>query len=269
VKRNRGSHRACSGSRRSSWQAYPPALAGDSLAIRRTRAMIRFMPLAAFRTVGARRVTRAMLALVLVVIGTGVVTVACASVRLSATGTPNAGEAPAGPTRIYRDPSGWSISYPRAYHLESSEKELHLAAVETTVATFMPQSGIDAERYASGATVRVVPPLDAKSRFPADAAALRVVYQSGLPTLGVRARTPYVRLSVASLRASIGPRGQSYDAATGATYHANEYHGAPQAIARSVSVHGNIYAVVAWIGSRASERDRATLARMVASLTFG
>lgn len=118
--------------------------------------------------------------------------------------------------RRYTDPAGWSLRYPRDWHLEQSEQELHLAEIEVTVANFAPRSGIRVHTYPGGGNVRVVPPVARSGRFPSDGVALRLENPSGYPS----SPSPDTRLPVGlrSLRASKTIAGLAYDAATGETF---------------------------------------------------
>jgi hypothetical protein len=49
---------------------------------------------------------------------------------------------------------------------------------------------------------------------------------------------------------------------------ASSYEGMPRSVERSIEADGNRYTAVAWIGSDAKPQLRASLARLISSLSF-
>lgn len=171
--------------------------------------------------------------------------------------------------RSYQDVTGWRMLYPASFHIEISEHELRLSIIEVTIANFRSRAGVVVRTYPGGGNVRAVPPLNHAGSFPADGVALRVVADQGAPS-GLKANTRLrYPLSVARFRPSHArPSNLLYNATTGETLQAGRYHRAPRSLAQHITVRGDQYALVIWIGPKATAGQRQSLARIVASLRF-
>lgn len=154
--------------------------------------------------------------------------------------------------RAYRDALGWSITYPRTLHVEhaSAPRFIRLFVDEVTVASFSMPSPIHAGHSGSGAWMRVEAPRNRQGVFPATGIAFRVSREQGPP--------PDLELSESHFPLRLASFGRS-----------TAFPGAkPAALERIVVADGNTYTVDAWIGAKASRAARATLERVIASLSF-
>jgi hypothetical protein len=169
-----------------------------------------------------------------------------------------------GLARSYTDRAGWSLRYPRGWHLERSEQEVHLAQIEVTVASFVPRPAVVVHhsRDEANVNVTVVPPV-AKGRFPADGVALRLVDTSGAV---LQDANPNTRLHVGlqSFRPSARVPGISSDHLTGATFGGP---GWPRSLERGLTLHDVPWTAVVWIGPHASASSLLSLRRILASLS--
>ena len=107
-----------------------------------------------------------------------------------------------GGLRSYRDQTGWSVLYPADFRVEVSEQELGLAQAEVTFANFTAQPGIVVRVSSNSGNVCAVPPLALAGRFPADGVALRLLSDSGAPTILISQPRSQLPLSLASFRPS-------------------------------------------------------------------
>jgi hypothetical protein len=172
------------------------------------------------------------------------------SIAMSGSVAAATGEAP---TRRYQDPLGWSLTYPKAWHVEHSRSPsyIRIDVREATVANFPLVSPISAEHDASSASMHIDAPRDPAGAFPADGVALRVSRQQGGPPVWKKPREARFPLHLASFRPQ--------------TAYAREI---PRPVGRTVNVGGELYVAQAWIGPRASRTAQAKLARIVSSLAF-
>lgn len=166
-------------------------------------------------------------------------------------------------TRSYSDQAGWSLRYPRTWHLERSEQEVHLAQIEITVASFAPRRAVVVHHFRGGGNVTVVPPTE-RHRFPADGIALRLVDVSG----AIRPDSPrngHLHLGLRSFRPSPNvPRPRSgFDHLTGETPGGS---GWPRSRARHLTLHGVLWTAVIWIGQDAPASSMLSLRQILASL---
>lgn len=153
---------------------------------------------------------------------------------------------------------GWVITFPRSIHLEasSSPRSGLITISEVTLATFAPQRGIHTHVSHRGGRLNVwirdYAPVDRAGRFPASAVAVRIERTDGGPPVLPGERGPRLPLKLSSF----GPSG-------------NLIH-TPSSVPRPRQVgltdHGLSYAVIVWVGRRASARTRDSLAEIVAAL---
>jgi hypothetical protein len=169
-------------------------------------------------------------------------------------------------TRHYADATGWSARYPAAFHREVSDQELGLSFTEATIANFALRPGIVIHRLRHGASWRAFPALDPAGRFPPDGVALRVVTDTDDPFAPTHRNFRYpIRLAGFAPSDDVPPP-LPFNGSTGETETNGTYHGVPRSVARELSVPGEAYTAVVWIGPQASPRERADVARIVASL---
>jgi hypothetical protein len=153
--------------------------------------------------------------------------------------------------RRYVDRLGWLVVYPPTMQLERSQASLRIDVSEVTVANFAMRRAVRSGATANGAWLRVDPPRDRQGAFPADGVAFRIVRREGGPAPDVE--RPESRFPI---RLSTFGRGSMYPNTT------------PRPIGRTVVADGRDYVAQAWIGPKASTRERAALQRAVASLSF-
>jgi hypothetical protein len=167
---------------------------------------------------------------------------------------------------------GWSLVYPRSMHLESSSVRGFVSVSEVTIASFIAERGVLSWSHRSAealnAGIRVYPPTDSAGRFPNDAVAFRIVHEDG--GLAIASAPPASRFPIwlTSFQPSQLPAGVRFNATTGETTMASSYQGMPRSVERSIEADGNRYTAVAWIGSDATPQLRASLARLISSLSF-
>jgi len=153
--------------------------------------------------------------------------------------------------RHYRDPAGWSLAYPESMVLERSGARLRVTVSEVTVASFEPRTAVVSGRSGDTAWIRVDRPLDAQGAFPANGVAFRILRREGGPAPNLDLPETRFPLRLASFEPS--------DAYPGTE---------PPPLERTVVAGGRSFAAEAWIGEAASPELRASLARVVSSLSF-
>jgi len=151
----------------------------------------------------------------------------------------------------YVDPLGWSFTYPRTMQLERSQASLRIDVFEVTVASFAMRRAVRSGTTLDGAWLRVDPPRNRRGVFPADGVAFRIFRREGGPAPDVE--RPESRFPI---RLSTFGRSSEYPNTN------------PPPIGRAVVADGHDYVAQAWIGSTASTTERATLKRIVSSLSF-
>jgi hypothetical protein len=166
-------------------------------------------------------------------------------------GTPGSNAATNGSdaVRHYTSRLGFSMRLPHGIHVEQDEFFGKSWAVdETTFSSFRSRRGVHI-----AASVRELPPRIGHRRFPADGIALRV----DVPwwCCGFAAKDTRFPLRLSSFRSADRPRDWYSDTHPRPLYHV-------------VFSKGHRYVVTAWIGQKASARQRAVLARMIASVSF-
>lgn len=168
----------------------------------------------------------------------------------------------------YTDPTGWSLVYPSWMHLESSTVRGFVSVSEVTIGSFVAARGVLSWSHRGNAGIRVYPPVDSAGRFPSDAVAFRIIYEDG--GLALTSAPPASRFPIrlTSFQPSRLPAGARFNATTGETTTASSYAGMPPSVERSVEADGNAYTAVAWAGSGATARLRASLADLISSLSF-
>jgi hypothetical protein len=159
---------------------------------------------------------------------------------LVATATACSASGASGREGRYVDPVGWSLSYPRAMHLERSHASMRIDVSEVTVASFAMRRAVHSGSTANGGWLRVDPPHDRHGRFPADGVAFRILRREGGPG-------PDVELPESRFPLRLASFGRAE---------------------RMVVANGRDYVAQAWIGARASAARRSQLARVVSSLAF-
>jgi len=188
-----------------------------------------------------------VLAVALVVAGCGGVRAGSRSLRLR----PLASVGSA--ARHYEDSLGWSIAYPSALHLEHARSPgfINLLVNEVTVANFPMRSPIRAGHTKTSAWMRVEAPRDRQGSFPANGIAFRVSRQEGGPAPDLELAESHfpLRLSTFHRSTNFGPT-------------------KPPALERVVVADGGTFTADAWIGAKASAGERATLERVIGSLSF-
>ena len=154
--------------------------------------------------------------------------------------------------RNYRDPAGWSLTYPENMFLERSEARLRASILEVTVASFEPRTAVTSGSSAAGAWWRIDPPRDERGGvFPADGVAFRLERLEGGPAPVLDLPETHFPLRLASFIDSDAYPGTS-----------------PRPLARAVVANGRNYLALAWIGESAAPEQRASLERVVSSLSF-
>ncbi len=151
----------------------------------------------------------------------------------------------------YRDPGGWSLTYPESMFLERSSARLRVTISEVTVASFAPQPAVVSGRTGETAWIRVDPPLDAQGTFPADGVAFRIVRREGGPLPILDAPETRFPLRLATFEPS-------------SWYSGTE----PRPVEQTVVAAGRTYTAQAWIGQQAPSELRSALERVVSSLSF-
>jgi len=179
--------------------------------------------------------------------------IACAAATAWAAQATSTGASPESETqsRHYTDPAGWSLDYPESMFLERSGARLRVSISEVTVASFLPRTAVTSGSSSDGAWWRIDPPRDAQGGFPADGVAFRVENLEGGPLPNLESAETRFPLRLARFRSS-----NSYQDTT------------PRPLAREVVANGRGYLALAWIGESASPELRATLGRVVSSLSF-
>jgi hypothetical protein len=153
----------------------------------------------------------------------------------------------------YHDRAGWSIDYPGWMRVERSRVRGHIFIGEVTLASFAARKAVRVQSSAHEIRVEVDPPKPASGQFPADGVAVRVYRQDGGPPT-FRNKQPQP---------------------TGFPLHLRQFRPSaeypsslPRPVAMGVFANGASYTVYAWAGPKASQRARAALASVVASLSF-
>ena len=156
------------------------------------------------------------------------------------------GSPPAKPSLRQYESRHWSVRYPLGLHVEESCwcGTYGWPIYETTFANFLPTRG---EQQRGGLGNLYEPPPQGSRTFPANGVALRVVSQS--PFAPPRGTTLPLRLS-------------SFRVAPRAWYPRIR----PRPLLHELRA-GQNFLVEVWIGRKVSARQRALLARMVASLS--
>jgi hypothetical protein len=158
----------------------------------------------------------------------------------------------------YVDPLGWSLSYQSSLSLEHSTSGPGLATfTEMTIANFAQRRAVVNGKTRDGSFVVVRPPLDGAGRFPADGVAFRMFrIDGGPPLIGTApdSRFPLARSTFAR----------------GASFPPVDYSrlGVPHELARPIDADGQHYQALILIGPMASNRARAAIDAVIASLTF-
>jgi hypothetical protein len=170
------------------------------------------------------------------------------------------------------DPMGWSLVYPRSMHLESSSMRAFVSVSEVTIASFIAERGVLSWSHRAGrslnAGIRVYPPTDSAGRFPTNAVAFRIIHEDGGPPVVSAPPASRFPIRLTSFHPSELPTGVRFNATTGETTTTSAYDGLPPSAERSIEADGNRYTVVAWIGSAATPQARASLAKLISSLSF-
>jgi hypothetical protein len=147
----------------------------------------------------------------------------------------------------YTDPTGWSVSYPRTFHIESADTG-RFGFYEVTIANFAPARGVARWTWPGGGRIDLAPPANP---LPANGVAFRVWWFNDGPGELVMAPDSRFPLRLSDFTepapyASVRP-GRALD----------------------ISANGQHVGGIVWIGRRASPRSRAALAAIIASLRFG
>lgn len=153
----------------------------------------------------------------------------------------------------YRDRAGWSVDYPGWMRVERSRVRGHFSILEVTLASFAARKAVRVQSSARETRVDVDPPESMSGKFPADGVAFRVYRFEGGPPVYHKKQPQPTRfpLHLRQFRPSA------------------EYPSSlPRPVAMPVFANGVNYTVYAWAGPKASDRARAALASVVASLSF-
>jgi hypothetical protein len=151
----------------------------------------------------------------------------------------------------YKDPAGWSLSYPSEMNLERAEVNFRVSVHEVTVANFAPRRAIRSGSTANGDSFTVDPPRPLNGPFPSDGIAFRVYREEGGPPIRTRdaPETHFpLRLSDFAPAPYLKQR--------------------PRPLAMQIYAAGQSYVVYAWSGGRASPRARAELNAVVGTLAY-
>jgi hypothetical protein len=184
-----------------------------------------------------------------------VLATATALLLRSAPGPSPGGQSPsAGALHPYHSSLGWSLQYPNGMHVEhAGASGISYYIDEVTFSTFHSLPGVLRSVGSQGETIRPMPPRISPETFPAHGIALRVLR---LETLRVfQQPATLLPLHLSSFRAGGRPFGDWYPG----THPRPLQH-------FLVSKSGQRFFVQVWIGPKASARQRARLARIVASL---
>ena len=178
--------------------------------------------------------------------------IAFALAIVTAVGAPGqAARASEAQERHYRDPAGWSLTYPVSMFLERSGAQLRVTVSEVTVASFEPRTAVVSGRSGDTAWIRVGRPLDGQGAFPADGVAFRILRREGGPAPNLDLPETRSPLRLASFEPSGAYPGTK-----------------PLPLERTMVANGRTYLAQAWIGERASAELRASLEQVVSSLSF-
>lgn len=177
-----------------------------------------------------------------------------------------------GGSERYVDPVGWSVSYPRSMHVETSTVQGFVTVSEVTIATFRPSTGVrSSRRFSDGAlnvSIRVYPPTHVAGRFPRDAVAFRIVGEDGGPGPVVRPHQSRLPVQLGSFRPSVLGRGVRFNATTGETTASSHYGGVPPSVHRTIQADGRRYSIIAWIGPDGTPAAKIAPARLISTLSF-
>jgi hypothetical protein len=158
---------------------------------------------------------------------------------------------PAGGPQRYVDPNGWSFTYPRTMNIESSSAQLRISESEVTAASFPALEAVHSGSTANTSWLRLDPPHNAQGVFPAGGVAFRIITIEGGPA-------PRVDLPETHFPLRLSTFGSS-----------SEYPDTkPRPVERAVVANTRTYVAQAWIGAHASPTLRASLGRVVSSLSF-
>lgn len=169
------------------------------------------------------------------------------------------GGAAARASRRYVDRDGWWLRYPRWMHLERSSFSGHVFIAEVTVANFSQRRAVQVRQTPNSLSVWVNPPLDLGRRFPQTGVAFRMLVFAGGPP---RPQTwPDSRFP---LRLSYFSRPHRVE------FPRSDYRrlGVPAERELGVTANGANYTAMVLIGRHATPLARASLARVVDSLSF-
>jgi hypothetical protein len=160
----------------------------------------------------------------------------------------------------YSDRAGWSVTYPRTMRLERSGRSAILVSEsEVTIANFRQRTAVHLTHSGGGTQIVVDPPLERNGRFPADGVAFRMFsFEGGPPGLG---QVPDSRLPILLSRFK-PPQNDDFPGGDG------DLRGVPSSRDLQINADGEQYTGIVLIGPRASRRQRAELARAIASLRF-
>lgn len=153
----------------------------------------------------------------------------------------------------YRSRLGWSMRYPSGMHVEhAAGSGISFGVDEVTFSSFRSKPGVLVRTIPNGQSIRTVPPRARFGTFPRNGIAVRVLWLVGPGlTQPHPARLP---LQLSTFRAA----GRQLDMYPG-TY--------PSPLQHLLLTKGATrFFVQVWIGPQSSPRDRALLARVVASI---
>lgn len=155
----------------------------------------------------------------------------------------------------YRSPLGWSMRYPNGMYVEhASAGGISYGVDEVTFASFRSRHGVQRRTGPQGETIRPMPPHARRGIFLAGGIAVRVLWLFSLGGFPPQTATP-LPLQLSSFRAG----GAFRDWYSGTFPRPRQHF--------LVSQWGKRYFVQVWTGPNASARQRALVARMVASIS--
>ena len=146
---------------------------------------------------------------------------------------------------------GATAEVPAAWHVGRSEGMLRISIAEVTIASFEPRPAVKREVGENYGSLQLLEPADATGEFPPTGVAFRAVVRAGGPRPRYDAPESRFPLRVADFRTQA------------------HHDDAPAALReRDVVANGRSFRAQIWVGFQSSARDRAALARLVASVRF-